>query len=82
MAHSMRLIVVVALSRADNGELVPAYNPMQLNSEEDAVSMARYLARQHAGVLAWTFEEQSGTGEYGPPTVLFQSGEVPTFIGN
>jgi len=77
MTHTMRLIVVDAFSRADNGELVPAYNPIQFNTEEDAVRMARYLAAQHAGVLAWSFDEQSGTGEYGPPTVLFQSGTVP-----
>lgn len=43
MASANRL-TVVAFRGADNGEFVPAYNPMQLNSEEDAVYMARYLA--------------------------------------
>jgi len=31
-AYSARLVVVVAFSRADNGELVPAYDPMQFDT--------------------------------------------------
>jgi hypothetical protein len=42
--HPARLIVVVAFSRADNGQLVPAYDPMQFDTPEDATRMARYLA--------------------------------------
>jgi hypothetical protein len=51
--HPARLIVVVAFSRADNGQLVPAYDPMQFDNPEDATRMARYLAVKCAGVLAW-----------------------------
>lgn len=76
MAHLTRLIVVVAFSRADNGAIVPVYDPMQFSSEEDAVRMARYLAAEHAGVLAWSREELTGIGDYGPSTVLFQSGST------
>ncbi len=31
-----RHILVVAFTRTDDGELVPAYDPMQFNTEEDA----------------------------------------------
>jgi hypothetical protein len=74
---SHHLIVVVAFSRTDNGELAPAYYPMQFHAPEDAVRMARSLAAGCAGVLAWSREAQAVIGEYGPPTILFQSGEVP-----
>ncbi|MBB3147249.1 hypothetical protein FHS21_003665 [Phyllobacterium trifolii] len=76
-AAPARLVVVVAFSRADNGELVPAYDPMQFDTPEDATRMARYLAAKCAGVLAWSREAQPVIGEYGPPTILFQSGDVP-----
>jgi hypothetical protein len=76
-AHRSRLVVVVAFSRADNGELVPAYDPMQFDTPEDATRMARYLAAKCAGVLAWSREGQPVIGESGPPTILFQSGDVP-----
>jgi hypothetical protein len=77
MANPARLIVVVAFSRADNGELVPAYDPMQFDTTEEAVRVARYLAAKCAGVLAWSRDGQPEIGAYGLPTVLFQSGEVP-----
>ncbi|CAN7425109.1 hypothetical protein LJR231_002750 [Phyllobacterium sp. LjRoot231] len=76
-AHPARPVVVIAFSRADNGELVPAYDPMQFDTQEDATRMARYLAAKCTGVLAWSREAQPVIGEYGPPTILFQSGDVP-----
>ncbi|MBZ9604280.1 AAA family ATPase [Phyllobacterium chamaecytisi] len=54
--HPARLIVVVVFSRADNGQLVPAYDPMQFDTPEDATRMARYLALKCTGV---TGESQS-----------------------
>ena len=66
-----RLIVVAAFSRADNDELVQAYDPMQFDTAEGAVRMARYFTAECAGALAWS------RAAYGPPTVVFQSGEVP-----
>nr|WP_271894210.1 hypothetical protein [Phyllobacterium sp. IY22] len=69
--------MVIAFSRADNAQLVPAYDPMQFDTSEDATRMARYLAVKCAGVLAWSREAQPAIGEYGPPTILFQSGDVP-----
>ena len=75
--HPARLIVVVAFSRADNGQLVPAYDPMQFDTPEDATRMARYLAGKCVGVLAWVRDVQPDVGGYGQPTILFQSGDVP-----
>ncbi|PSH67922.1 hypothetical protein CU102_15225 [Phyllobacterium brassicacearum] len=72
-----RLIVVVAFKRTANGLLVPAYDPMQFDTEDDAIRMARTLARRCAGVLAWSRETNPDNGTYGPPTILFQSGDVP-----
>ena len=76
-AHPARLVVVIAFSRADNGELARAYDPMQFDTHEDATRRARYLAVKCAGVLAWSREAQPTIGEYGPSTILFQSGDVP-----
>ncbi|MGN8023020.1 hypothetical protein ACTJJ7_20135 [Phyllobacterium sp. 22229] len=73
----VRLIVVMAFSRSDEGELVPAFEAMQFEVEDRAIRTARDLAGKHVGVIAWTREAQPDIGEYGPPTVLFQSGEVP-----
>ena len=65
-AHPAGLIVVVAFSRADNRQLVPAYDPMQFDTPEEATRMARYLAVKCAGVLAWVRDVQPETGGYGP----------------
>jgi hypothetical protein len=73
----VRLIVVMAFSRSDVGDLVPAFEAMQFDSEDRAMRSARELAGKHTGVLALSREAQPDVGEYGPPTVLFQSGEVP-----
>ena len=75
--QAARLIVVVAFSRADNDKLVQAYDSMQFDTAEGAVRMARYLTAECAGVLAWRREVQPDIAAYGPPTVRFQSGEVP-----
>jgi hypothetical protein len=73
----VRLIVVMAFDRSDEGEIVPAFEAMQFDSEDRAMRSARELASKHVGVLAWAREAEPDIGEYGPPTVLFQAGEVP-----
>ena len=52
--NTARLILVVAFTRTDDGELVPAYDPMQFNTEEHAIGMARSLAASCTRVLAWS----------------------------
>jgi hypothetical protein len=72
-----KLVVVVAFDRGDDGDLFPAFGPADQQSEERAVRLAKSLAVKHVGVIAWSREASPLLGEYGPPTTLFQSGEVP-----
>jgi hypothetical protein len=74
MRQPARPNIVVAFSRTDHSELVPAYPPMRFETAEDAVSMARYLAGKCAGVLAWSREID--IADSGPPRILFQTGDV------
>jgi hypothetical protein len=72
-----KLIVVAALDRNDDGELVPAFDPQQQQSEEPATRLAKGLAGKHAGVIAWSRDADPRLGEYGPPTTLLTAGDVP-----
>lgn len=72
-----KLIVVVAFDRDDEGELFAAFGPQDYPTEDRAVRTARSLAEKHVGVIAWSREANVDVGEYAPPTVLFQSGDVP-----
>lgn len=72
-----KLIVVMAFDRNDEGELVPAIEAQQHQSEDRAVRIARALSDRHVGVIAWSREADPNLGEYREPTVLFQHGEVP-----
>ncbi len=72
-----KLIVVVAFDRGEDGELFPAFGPVDQQSEEWAIRTAKALAGKHVGVIAWSREADPTLGEYGPPTTLFMSGEIP-----
>lgn len=72
-----KLIVAAAFDRGEDGELFAAYGPAEQQSEERAIRTAKALATKHVGVIAWSREANPALGEYGPPTTLFQSGEVP-----
>jgi hypothetical protein len=76
-AKTPKLIVVVAFDRLDDGELLTAFGPADQQSEERAIRLARTLATKHTGVIAWSREARPDIGEYGPPTTLFVSGDVP-----
>ena len=76
-AKTPKLIVVVAFDRLDDGELLTAFGPADQQSEERAIRLARTLATKHTGVIAWSREAHPDIGEYGPPTTLFVSGDVP-----
>ena len=45
--------------------------------ERRAIATARLLALSHNGVIAWSREANVAVGEYGPPEVLYQAGDVP-----
>ncbi|MEI9411857.1 hypothetical protein [Mesorhizobium salmacidum] len=72
-----KLIVVVAFDRGEDGELFTAYGPTDQQSEERAIRMAKALASTHVGVIAWSRDADPALGDYGPPTTLFVSGDVP-----
>jgi hypothetical protein len=72
-----KLIVVVAFDHDEEGELFAVFGPQDYPTEDRAVRTARSLADKHVGVIAWSREANVDVGEYGPPTVLFQAGDVP-----
>jgi len=77
MAEKGKLIVLAAFDKNDDGEFVPAFDPRQIDTEERATREARMMAGLHSGVVAWSREADLAIGEYGPPVVLFRSGEIP-----
>lgn len=77
MAGNSKLIVLAAFDKTDEGELVPAFEARQIETEERAVREARKIAGDHAGVVAWSREADPSVGEYGPPEILFHHGDVP-----
>ena len=77
MAERGKLIVLAAFVKNDDGELVPAFDPRQVDTEERAKREARTIADKYAGVVTWSREADPMIGEYGPPVVLFQQGEIP-----
>jgi hypothetical protein len=72
-----KLVVLAAFSKTDEGQLVPAFEPRLVDTEERAIREARLMASQYAGVLAWSRDADPALGDYGPPTILFQAGEIP-----
>ncbi len=77
MTQPGKMIVLAAYSKTDDGELLPAFEPRQIESEEKAMRLARAMAGEYAGVIAWSRDANPALGEFGPPTILFQSGELP-----
>jgi hypothetical protein len=77
MSTNGPLIVLAAFDRNEEGWLVPAFDAREVDTEEHAVREGRLLARQYAGVVAWSHDADPAFGDYGPPQVLFQAGEIP-----
>ncbi|MGI2034158.1 hypothetical protein ACRQ1B_17365 [Rhizobium panacihumi] len=77
MSTKGKLIVLAAFQKNEEGELLPAFDPRQVDTEERARRDARLMADQFAGVVAWSREADPSIGEYGPPVVIFQAWEVP-----
>lgn len=76
-SKSLKLIVLAAFNKSEEGDLYPAFDPRQVETEERAVREARLIAGDYAGVVAWSRDADPNVGEYGPSTILFQSGEIP-----
>lgn len=72
-----KIIVVWAFEYDDEGELRPAFEPREMQSEERAIAAAKIYATQYAGAIAWSREAKPDMGEYGDSIVLFKKGNVP-----
>jgi hypothetical protein len=77
MTAKPKLVVLAAFDETDEGELIPAFDAKQFDSEERAVREAKKIVGSHAGVIAWSREADPDLGDYGPPNVLFQNGKIP-----
>lgn len=77
MSSTGKLIVLAAFDKNDEGDLVPAFDPRQVETAERAIREAKLLAGSHAGVVAWSRDADPSVGDYGPSTILFQAGELP-----
>jgi hypothetical protein len=72
-----KLIVLLAFDKSEDGELLPAFEPREMRDEGTAIRTAKDLARRHVGVITWSRSADLVMGEFGPPVVLFQQGDVP-----
>jgi hypothetical protein len=63
----------------EDGELVPAFEPRQVDTARRARLDALLLGDGYAGVIAWSREADPETCEYGPRTVIYKRGEIPDF---
>jgi hypothetical protein len=79
MTTKAKLFVLAAFVRNDDGELVPAFEPRQVETAGRARLDALLLGEQYAGVVAWSRDADPAIGEYGPPVVIYKRGEVPEF---
>jgi hypothetical protein len=52
MTTKGKLIVLAAFVKNDDGDLVPAFDPRQVDTEERAKRDARMMADQYADVVA------------------------------
>lgn len=74
-----KLIVYLAFIRDEEGELQPAFEAREAQSEAAAKQQARILwsSGKYAGAVAWWRSADLVNGEFGEPVVLFSQGEVP-----
>ena len=74
-----KLIVLLAFVRDEEGELRPAFDAREMQSEDRAKIDGRRMASQgtYAGVIAWSRTADLVNGEFGDPQVLFRHGDVP-----
>lgn len=78
-APPTKLIVYLAFVRDEEGELQPAFEAREAQSESTAKQQAAMLwgSGKYAGAIAWWRSADLVNGEFGEPVILFQAGEVP-----
>jgi len=74
-----KLIVYLAFVRDEEGELQPAFEAREAQSESAAKQQARILwsSGKYVGAIAWWRSADLTNGEFGDPVILFQEGDVP-----
>lgn len=77
VAPPTKLIVLLAFDKGEDGELIPAFDPREMQDEATAIRTSKEMARRHVGVIAWSRTADLINGEFGEPVVLFQNGDVP-----
>jgi hypothetical protein len=70
------LYVVQAFDTDADGELV-AHQPQSCSSASLAKRTAEILAKDAAGVIAWSRDGDPDLGEYEEPRILFKAGLLP-----
>ncbi len=73
----LKLILVVAFDRDEDGYLAGSVRPGRAAERECAIRTELGLALAHAGVIAWSREANPALGEYSEAVTLFQAGDVP-----
>ena len=79
MPGTNKIVMYVAFDQDVSGSAVPAFEPKQADSEEEAIQAADTLASSYAGAIAWRRDSQPAIGEIGEPVILFQRGRVGDF---
>lgn len=77
MAAIPKLIVLAAFDENEEGELLPAFEPREMQTEERATYIAKLLGLKHKSVIAWSRTADPNKGEFGEAKVLYQKGELP-----
>jgi hypothetical protein len=73
----LKLIVLMAFDRGEEGELVPAFEAREMPDERRAVQTAQEMSHRHDGVIAWARDANPALGEFGVSEELFRSGDIP-----
>jgi len=73
----VKLIVLMAFDKGEDGELVPAFEAREMPDERRAIQTAKELSRRHDGVIAWSRDANPSLGEFGVSEELFRDGEIP-----
>jgi hypothetical protein len=79
MPGTNKIAMFVAFDQDTHGSAVPAFEPRQAESEEEAIRSADMLASMHAGAIAWRRDSRPAIGEIGEPVILFQRGRIGDF---
>lgn len=73
------LIVLVAFDRSVDGRLRPAFEPIAFETELHALRVAQALGGLYDGVVVRSRDNDLDAGKYHPPSILFQSGDIPDY---